>query len=119
MIADTMVIAGRYWYDFVTFAILVAFFFVVMALLFRRSLVGWSMTAAFLTLGLTFGFAMTQPPVKLPPEDVTIAAVVIRIALIAVLGWNIAVLIRMRVHRQTVIVGKEVDLVDDNRGANP
>lgn len=106
MTLATMVIHGRWWYDFVTFAILVAFFFVLMALLFRNSIIGWSLTLAFFALGFTFGFALSQEPARLQPEDVTQVTVAFRVFLDLCLGQAIAILLWMRARRMTVFVGK-------------
>lgn len=105
MTLATLVVYGRYWYDFLTFAWVIAFFLTEMVLLFRNSLLGWAMTAKCLVLAAVFAYAILQPPARLAPEDVTLGAVAIRVALIVVLGAVIAILIAMRLRRETVVVG--------------
>lgn len=102
----TLVVYGRYWYDFVTLAVVAAFFLIEMILLFRNSRIGWSMTRKCLVLVFLFCYAILNPA-PLQPEDVTIGAVLVRTVLIAVLVHTIYVLVDMRVKRQTVVVGRE------------
>lgn len=102
----TLVVYGRYWYDFFTLAWVIAFFLIEMVLLFRSTLIGWAMTAKCLALAGVFFFALTHPAAALPPEDVTLESVAVRVMLIVVLGFVIAVLIWMRLRRETVVVGK-------------
>lgn len=103
----TLVIYGRYWYDFFTLAWVVVFFLVEMVLLFRSTLIGWAMTAKCLVLSLVFTYALLNPPVHLPPEDVSVGAALVRMALNGVLTAVIVILLWMRIHRLTVVVGKE------------
>lgn len=102
----TAVWYGRWWYDFTTIAWIVGFFLIEMLLLFRNSLIGWAMTAKCLTLAAVFGWALLHPG-PLLPEEVTIDTIVVRSALIGVLGFVIAVLIGMRILRLTVVVGPD------------
>lgn len=105
MTLATLVVYGRWWYDFLTFAVVVAFFLIEMLLLFRNTLLGWAMTAKCLALAMVFSYAILNPPVKLPPEDVSIGSAAIRAVLITVLVAVITILSVMRVRQQTVIVG--------------
>lgn len=102
----TLVVYGRYWYDTLTFAVVVAFFLIEMVLLFRNTLLGWSMTAKCLTLAGVFAYALTTPPEVLPPENVTLPAVIIRTTLIGVLTSVIFILVAMRLRKETVVVGR-------------
>lgn len=104
-----MVIEGRYWYDFVVVAWVIAFFLIECALLFRNTLIGWAMTLKCLTLAGVFFWTIINPP-PLPPESVTQEKVVIYLVLVGVLGFTIAVLISMRLRHETVIaVDKDAD----------
>ena len=100
----TLVVYGRYWYDFLTIAWLVAFFLIEMLLLFRNTLIGWAMTAKCLVLSGVFYWACVNPP-PLQPENITIVTAAIRAVLISVLGVVIAILIVMRIRNLTVVVG--------------
>lgn len=104
MIATTtMLVEGRYWYDFLVIAWIVAFFLIECVLLFRNTLIGWAMTAKCLTLAGVFFWTLIHPP-PLAPESVTQEKVVIYLLLTFVLGFVIAVLIWMRLHNETVVV---------------
>lgn len=105
MTLATLVVYGRYWYDFLTFAVVVAFFLIEMLLLFRNTLLGWAMTAKCLILALLFSYAILNPPMQLPPEDVSIVSASLRAALITILTGVIVILAVMRTRRQTVVVG--------------
>jgi hypothetical protein len=107
MTLATLVVYGRYWYDFLTLAWVIGFFVIEMFLLFRNSLLGWAMTFKCLAVAMVFMYALTQPPVVLPPEDVSIGAFLVRLVLIVVLGSVIAILGYMRWKRITVVVGRE------------
>lgn len=102
----TLVVYGRWWYDFLAIAWIVGFFLLEMLLLFRNSLIGWAMTVKCLTLAGVFCWALFHPT-PLVTEDVTIEKVVTYAALIAVLGVVIGILLVMRVMRLTVLVGPE------------
>lgn len=105
MTPATLVIYGRYWYDFLTLTWVVAFFLIEMVLLFRNSFLGWAMTAKCLALAAVFTYAISMPPLVLPPENVTILGALVRSVLITILGLVIIILIIMRLHRETVVVG--------------
>ncbi len=107
MTLATLVVYGRYWYDFLTLAWVIGFFLIEMVLLFRNSLLGWAMTAKCLAVAAVFAYALTMPPVVLPPENVSIGAFLVRSVLIAVLGAVIVILLWMRWRRETVVVGRE------------
>lgn len=104
MTPATLVVYGRYWYDFLTVSSVIAFFLIEMVLLFRNSLLGWGMTAKCLVLAGERTYVITHPP-PLLSEDVTFESVTIRVGLIAVLGVVIVILIAMRLRRETVVVG--------------
>jgi hypothetical protein len=108
MILSTLVVYGRYWYDFLTIAWVVGFFLIECLLLFRSSVIGWAMTAKCLMLAGIFSWTLINPP-PLRPESVALDAVVIRSLLIGVLGYVIAVLLWMRWQRETVVVGRVGD----------
>jgi hypothetical protein len=116
-IQHTLIIYGRYWYDFLTIAWVMSFFLIEMVLLFRNSLLGWSMTVKCLVLAGVFLFSLVNPPDHLPPEDITIAAVLIRLLLIVVLGWVIVILAVMRLRRITIwFVSREGVPQEDQQG---
>lgn len=106
MTPATLVIYGRYWYDFFTLAWVVAFFLIEMLLLFRSTAIGWAMTAKCIALALVFSYAIINPPYPLVAEDVTVGSALVRAVLIIVLGYVIVVLIWMRVRQETVVVGR-------------
>lgn len=99
----TLIIHGRYWYDFMAVASIVTFL-LEMVLLYRNSLIGWAMTAKCLVLAGVFGWALLNPP-PITHESVTIEKVVTYTVLIITLGVVIAILAAMRILRMTVIVG--------------
>lgn len=107
---DTIVIYGRYWYDFVTLASVIAFFLIELLLLFRNSIIGWAMTAKCLAVAFVFLYALLNPPVTLPEEEVSVGAALVRIVLIGVLVTVIGVLLWMRWLGATVVVGRPGDL---------
>lgn len=107
MTPASLIVYGRYWYDFFTLAWVVGFFLIEMLLLFRNSVLGWAMTAKCIVLAVVFSYAIVHPAYPLPPEEVTFGAVAVRLLLVAVLGFVIAVLLWMRWRRQTIIVGRK------------
>lgn len=107
MMIATLVIDGRYWYDFVTICVVIAFFAIECLLLFRNSIIGWLMTVKCLTLAGANFWALQHPPVVLPPENVTIDALLVRCWLIVVLAGVIAYLAYMRIKNLTVYVGRQ------------
>jgi hypothetical protein len=114
MTIATLIVYGRYWYDFLAIAWIVGFFLIEMLLLFRSSLIGWAMTMKCLVLAGVFGWAMMNPP-PLVTESVTQEKVVTYTLLITVLGYVIFVLLWMRYRRLTVVVGKLGDGEEDPR----
>lgn len=102
----TLVVYGRWWYDFLAVAWIVGFFLVEMLLLFRNSLLGWAMTIKCLTLAGVFFYALSHPA-PLLPEEITIEKVLTYSILIGVLGGVILILVTMRLRRLTVVVGRE------------
>lgn len=100
----TLVVDGRYWYDTLTIAWVVAFFLIECLLLFRSSIIGWAMTVKCLVLAGVFFNVLINPPPVLPPEDVSIPNTIIRVSLIVTLGAVIGILIWMRVTHQTVVL---------------
>lgn len=107
MTLATLVFYGRYWYDFITLAWVVGFFLIEMMLLFRNSVIGWAMTIKCLVLSIVFTYALLNPSSRLPPEDVSVGAALVRLVLVGVLTAVIGILLWMRLHRFTVVVGKE------------
>lgn len=109
MTLATLIIDGRWWYDWLTIAWVVGFFLIEMVLLFRNSLLGWAMTAKCLTLAGVFFWSLQHPPPVLLPEEVTLETVTVRGTLIVVLGVVIVILLYMRLKRLTVVVGRAGD----------
>jgi hypothetical protein len=116
VIPATLVVFGRYWYDALTFGVLVAFFVSITLLLFRNTVLGWAMTWAFSALAIVFAWSAVNPPQPLLPEEVTIEAVVLRTVLIVSLIPAIVILYVMRARKETVVVGRVGDHEPCKRG---
>lgn len=108
MTPATLVVFGRYWYDFLVVSWVVGFFLIECLLLFRSTIIGWAMTAKCLVLAGVFAWALFNPP-PLMHESITIEKAGIYSVLIVVLGAVIGILIWMRIMRMVVIVGKGDD----------
>lgn len=94
---------GRVWYETALLAFLVAFFAIEMVLLWRKTRLGWAMTAKCAALILVFGFALANPP-PYAPVTLTTVGVALRVLLVLALSWVIYELAAIRLSRREIVI---------------